>query len=112
MSDMETDDVQQRFDAMFAQVDSFTDRCHYKSAVRVANEIRRLAKSERRIGEYVRGLFIAMKYGVSSLDPESARAHSLELIAILENEDRARQLQPDLDEDEYDFYRSRYSSCA
>ncbi len=52
-------------------------------------------------------------YGVSTLEPELARDHSLELIAILENEDRARQLQPGLNEDEYDWYRrQRYSSCA
>ena len=112
MNQFESDDIDQRFASLFQQVDELTDHCHYKSAVRVANEIRRLAKSERRLGEYVRGLFVAMNYGVSTLEPELARDHSLELIAILENEDRARQLQPDLNEDEYDWYRSRYSSCA
>lgn len=112
MSQTEMDDIDERFAALFQQVEDLTDRCHYKSAVRVANEIRRLAKSERRLGEYVRGLFVAMNYGVSTLEPELARDHSLELIAILENEDRARQLQPELNEDEYDWYRSRYSSCA
>lgn len=112
MSQIESDDVEERFEALFKQIDELTDHCHYKSAVRVANEIRRLAKSEGRLGEYVRGLFVAMNYGVSTLEPELARDHSLELIAILENEDRARQLQPGLNEDEYDWYRSRYSSCA
>ena len=97
---------------LFAQIDELTDQCKYKSAVRVANEIRRLAKSEGQLVPYIRGLFIAMNYGVSCLDPETGRDHAIELIAILENEDRARQLQPDLPEDEYDWYRSRFSSCA
>lgn len=112
MSDSESDDIDQRLEALFAQVDELTDHCRYRSAVRVANEIRRLAKSERRLPEYIRGLFIAMNYGVSTLEPEIGRDHALELIALLENEDRARQFQPDLDEDQYDWYRSRFSSCA
>ncbi len=57
MSQIESDDVEERFEALFKQIDELTDHCHYKSAVRVANEIRRLAKSEGRLGEYVRGLF-------------------------------------------------------
>jgi tetratricopeptide (TPR) repeat protein len=112
MSQLESDDLEQRFEALFAQIDQLTDECKYKSAVRVANEIRRLAKSEGQLVPYIRGLFIAMNYGVSCLEPETGRDHALELIAILENEDRARQLQPDLPEDEYDWYRSRFSSCA
>ena len=112
MSNLESDELQQRFEALFAQIDELTDLCKYSSAVRVANEIRRLAKSEGRLVEYIRALFVAMNYGVSCLDPETGRDHALELIAILENEDRARQLQPDLPEDEYDWYRSRFSSCA
>lgn len=112
MSQLESDDLEQRFEALFSQVDQLTDECKYKSAVRVANEIRRLAKSEGQLVPYIRGLFIAMNYGVSCLEPETGRDHALELIAILENEDRARQLQPDLPEDEYDWYRSRFSSCA
>ena len=112
MSQMESDELEQRFEALFSQIDELTDQCKYRSAVRVAKEIRRLAKSEGRLVEYIRGLFIAMNYGVSCLDPESGRDHALELIAILENEDRARQLQPDLPEEQYDWYRSRFSSCA
>lgn len=112
MSQLESDELEQRFEALFGQIDELTDQCKYRSAVRVANEIRRLAKSEGRLVEYIRGLFIAMNYGVSCLDPESGRDHALELIAILENEDRARQLQPDLPEEQYDWYRSRFSSCA
>jgi tetratricopeptide (TPR) repeat protein len=112
MSQIESDELEQRFEALFGQIEELTDQCLYKSAVRVANEIRRLAKSEGRLVEYIRGLFIAMNYGVSCLDPESGRDHALELIAILENEDRARQLQPDLPEEQYDWYRSRFSSCA
>ncbi len=112
MSHQESDDLEQRFEALFGQIDELTDQCKYKSAVRVANEIRRLAKTEGQLVPYIRGLFIAMNYGVSCLEPETGRDHALELIAILENEDRARQLQPDLPEDEYDWYRSRFSSCA
>jgi len=112
MSQMESDELEQRFEALFEQIDELTDQCKYRSAVRVANEIRRLAKSEGQLVAYIRGLFVAMNYGVSCLEPEAGRDHALELIAILENEDRARQLQPDLPEDEYDWYRSRFSSCA
>lgn len=112
MSQLEEDELEQRFEALFNQIEDLSNRCRYQSAVRVANEIRRLARSENRLVEYVRGLFIAMNYGVSCLDPESGRDHALEMIAILENEDRARQLQPDLPEEEYDWYRSRFSSCA
>ncbi len=112
MSQLESDDLDQRFEALFEQIDELTEQCQYKSAVRIASEIRRLAKSEGRLIEFIRSLFIGMNYGVSCLDPESARDQALEMIAVLENEDRARQIQPDLPEEQYDWYRSQHSSCA
>ncbi len=112
MSQLESDDLEQRFEALFEQRDELFGKCLYKSAVRVAKEILRLAKSEGRLIEYLRSLFTGMDSGLSCLDPEPARDQALELIAVLENEDRARQLQPDLPEDQYDWYRTQYSSCA
>jgi tetratricopeptide (TPR) repeat protein len=86
--------------------------CQFRTASRLAAEIRRKARAARRLKPYVWALHTLTNQSSSLLDPEQGRESAVELIAVLESEDRARQIQPDLDMAEYESLVSWVSSCA
>ena len=87
-----------------AKNDAIND-CHYRTACRLAAEIKRKARAARRLKPYVWALHTLTNQSGSLLDPEQGRESAVELIAVLESEDRARQIQPDLDIAEYESTR-------
>lgn len=87
-------------------------RCHDRTAARLATEIKRAAKAERRLEPYVWALHTLMNHAKDLLDPEPGQEAAVELIAILESEELARQIQPDIDSAEYEWLVSQVSSCA
>ena len=66
----------------------------------------------RRLKPYVWALHTSTVVSYNLLDHEAGREAAVELIAVLESEDRARQIQPDLDMAEYEYLVSTASSCA
>jgi tetratricopeptide (TPR) repeat protein len=88
------------------------ERCHHRTASQLAIEIKRKAKECRRIGPYAWALHTLANQSTSLFEYERGADSSIELIAVLESEDRARLIQPDLDMAEYDELVSRLSSCA
>jgi tetratricopeptide (TPR) repeat protein len=103
-------------DARLAELDKketeCTHSCRYRSANRIAAEIRRTAKAERRLTPYIRATFTLMNNATALLEPEVGRDASIELIGLLESEDRARAIQPDFNEGEYRSNVDWFSSCA
>ncbi|WP_406693973.1 hypothetical protein V5E97_23310 [Singulisphaera sp. Ch08] len=87
-------------------------RCHYRTAIRLSAEIKRAAKAARRLRPYAWALHTVMNHATGLLDPEPGREAAVELIAILESEELARQIQPDIDSAEYEALVSQVSSCA
>lgn len=87
-------------------------RCQHRTASRLASELKRAARSARRLNHYVWALHTIMDHAPDLLDLEPGREAAVELIAVLESEDRARQIQPDIDPAEYEWLVSRVSSCA
>ncbi|SIO23792.1 hypothetical protein SAMN05444166_3171 [Singulisphaera sp. GP187] len=87
-------------------------RCHDRTATRLAAELKRAAKAARRLDPYVWALHTLMNHAKDLLDPEPGREAAIELIAILESEELARQIQPDIDSAEYESLVSQVSSCA
>ena len=88
------------------------ERCHYRTASRLASELKRKARAARRLRPYVWALHTLTNQSGSLIEPEQGREAAVELIAVLESEDRARQIQPDLDMGEYESLVSWVSSCA
>ncbi len=108
----ESADATERLQALDRRETEFIEQARYLSALRVAKEIRRLAKTERQLVPYIHSTFTIMNHSTDLLDPLAAREAAVELIGILESEDRARSIQPDLPEDEYDHCIYWYTSCA
>jgi tetratricopeptide (TPR) repeat protein len=114
MSDAETplEELDARLDALSTAKDRATEQCRYRTACRAAAELRRLAKAERRLHPYIWSLFTLTNSATSMLDPGQGREAAVELIAVLESEDRARQIQPDLEPAVYERTVAQLSSCA
>lgn len=112
MNDEIEQDVDQRLEEMDNKETELNQKCYYRSAARVAREIRRVAKAEKRLLPYLGGTFTLMNHAADLLDPVVGREASVELIGLLESEDRARAIQPDLPEWEYEARVNWMSACG
>jgi len=110
--EFDSDNVEETLDALNEKQKELLQLARFRSAFRVANEIRRLAKAEQRVIPYMFGCFTIMNNASDVLDPEVGRDAAMELISLLESEDRARAIQPDLPEAKYDSTVAWMSACA
>ncbi len=106
------DDLDTRLAELERAKNEAIERCHYRTAIRLATELKRTARTARRLEPYVWALHTMMNNAPSVLEPEAGQEAAVELIAVLESEERARQIQPDVDSGSYDWLVSRVSSCA
>lgn len=114
MDDVEAmrEEGEDRLQALSSAITEAIRTCRHRSASRLAGELARLARQERKLLPYIYGLHCKTNMAAGMLDPEQGRSAAVELIAVLESEDRARQIQPDLDLGEYEWAVSVDSSCA
>lgn len=102
MSDEELDDVDQRLDQIEARIREASQLCHNRSIIRIAREGRRLAKQEHRLIPFLSFSFHLINSADDVLDMKQGNDVAVEMIALLEDEELARQFQSDLPMDEYD----------
>jgi tetratricopeptide (TPR) repeat protein len=108
----EEQDAEQRLQQLLKSVGDLADLCQYRSSLRVARETQRLAKQERKVIPFLQAGISLMNSCLEVFDPESGLTAALASIALLESDDHARQFQPDLPEDHYQYVVSRLSTCA
>jgi len=112
MADAEFEDIDDKLQSLNQQVSDLSERCHYRTMLRVANESRRLARVEQRLMPYMMASFHVMNDSRNVLQPTAGRETAIELITLLESEDRARQFQPNLPEDDYERTKWWMTACA
>lgn len=112
MSDQPERDIDEQLQELDEKETEFTRLCQLESANRVASEIRRLARAERRFVPYVQATFTIMNNAADRLDPQAGREASIEIIGLLESNELARAIEPDLSEQEYEWAVHWYSSCG
>lgn len=103
--DRELEQLSERSEQLFLE-------CKIRSALRLAKESTRLARTHGRVINYMHGLFDMMRFGHGLLDPQMTREAAVELIVLLQDEEQARRIQPDLDEPQYHWVCTWMSSCA
>lgn len=104
--------IDQQLEQIDEKSEAFFQQCRLRSAMRLAREAARLSKSHQHATHYMRALFDQMRFGHGLLDPQATREASVELVALLEDEEQARRVQPDLDEHHYHWLCSWMTSCA
>ena len=82
------------------------------SAFKLYGELRSRARSEGHLGFYVFGTFFQMTLAQRLLQFETVRERAVELIAIFEDEEQARRIEPSLDLDQYENMIYSMGACA
>lgn len=108
----EFDDVGQQLEANGRRAEELFLQCKLRSALQVAKETTRQARAQQRIINYMLGLFDFMRFGHGLLNPQITRDAAVELVVLLQDEEQARRIQPDLDEAHYHWVCAWMSSCA
>lgn len=97
---------------MMQSMDEEGDRCRYRATSRMADECRRRAKEGRKFHAYVRSTFTLMNHAADLLRPDLQRDYALEIIALMEDDEQARRIQPDVSDELYEALRYQYTSCG
>ena len=82
------------------------------SAYKLYGELRSRSRSEGHLGFYVFGTFFQMTLAQRLLQFETVRERAVELIAIFEDEEQARRIEPSLDLDQYENMIYSMGACA
>lgn len=85
-------------------------RSYCESAFDLFGELRHRAKSENNLAYYSFATFFQMNLAQRLLRFETVRERAVELIAVFENEEQARKIEPELELETYDGLK--YSMCA
>jgi tetratricopeptide (TPR) repeat protein len=88
------------------------DSDHCDSAFRLFGELRQRAKSENSLVYYVFGTFSQMTLAHRQFQFETVRERAIELIALFENEEQARKIEPELNLESYEGLRYEMGACA
>jgi len=110
--DNETQDVDDQLEELAKKLESLHEQNCMRSAVQTGRELRRRAKQFQRVLPYLRANFHLMNCAQSTFEPEFGADIAIESIALLESEEKARQIQPDLPQDAYDHFVHWMSSCS
>ena len=104
--------IEQRIDQLTEKIKEQSDQWLKSSSLRTAQELRRLTRAEQRVIPCLYAMFRIVNLSQATLNSELGRSTSIELIALLESEDQARRLQPDLPEAEYEETRAWMTACG
>lgn len=105
-------ELQSELSALLERAGKLIPGCQFSSSFRLYGEVRRRAKVQQRAAEYIWGTFYQMDQAQYLLDFSLMRERAVELIALLENEEQVRQIQPDVAREEYESFVQSLSSCA
>lgn len=108
----ELSEIEQQLQAACEKAAAHTEAGRYKSAMREFTDLRARAKRENQAYFYLLGVFYMMDASQYLLDFQQMRERAIELIALLESEERCRQIQPDMPLAMYEGMVFQFSSCA
>jgi tetratricopeptide (TPR) repeat protein len=104
--------AEKELEALNDRAGDLMEKAYCDSSFRLYGELRQRAKSERSLAYYVFGTFCQMTLAHRQFQFEVVRERAIELIAIFENEEQARKIEPELDLEEYEGLRYQMGACA
>lgn len=106
MSEEDTlDDVENRIREFYLARDRLSEVCDKKGLAQLMREARRLAKREKRLMDYLSFTYTLEESVTAMLEGAFDRDLCLEIIGLLEDEDKARAFGPNFDLDHYEYTR-------
>jgi tetratricopeptide (TPR) repeat protein len=104
--------AEKELEALNDRAGDLMEKSYCDSSFRLFGELRQRAKTERSLSYYVFGTFCQMTLAHRQFQFEVVRERAIELIAIFENEEQARKIEPELDLEEYEGLRYQMGACA
>ncbi len=111
MSD-QPEDVEARIADLQDRIRQVREAGNLGTAIRLSRELRRVARSEQRVVDYLLANFYLMNDLRSVHCPEEGAEVAIESISLLESEERARAVQPDFPQAHYYQTVGWMSACA
>ncbi len=108
----QTPDIDGRISELHEKAGNCLEACLFRSAFRVYGELKRIGKAEQRVVPYINAVFHQMDLAQSLLEPRVTRDNAVELIALLEDEERARLLQSDFPQEAYEAEQAWMTACV
>lgn len=104
--------LKQELAGMGERAEKLVESGYCESAYQLYGEMRRRAKTESDFLYFVIGTFFQMNLAQRLLQFDTVRERAIELIAILESEEAARKIAPDLELTEYEGLKFSIGPCA
>lgn len=105
------DSIDAELDAMRESAAELLRSCHFRSAMDRNAQTARLAKSHQKLIPFLYARFHQMDQAQYVLEPAQMRDCAIELIPLLEDEERARAFQADFDASYYEGTRDWMTAC-
>ncbi|MDR3109419.1 MAG: hypothetical protein LBU65_07000 [Planctomycetaceae bacterium] len=109
---MNDEELQNQFEELYKKSWKDNDRQLEQTAFKRMLEAKRLAKSHRLLIPYIWACISITDFAQELFELEIGADNALEMIALLENEEKARKFQDNFDWDEYQYVVYRFLSCA
>ena len=103
--------IDEQLQQMRESAAALLNRCYFKSALQRNAETARFAKGNQRLIVYIYSRFHQMDQAQYVLDPKQMRECAIELIPLLEDEERARAFQSDFDDAYYEGTKQWMTAC-
>lgn len=110
--DAEPNDVDAQLQAIHERCGELLNKCHYRSAYQAYVELGRLARREGLAIPYIVSVFHQMDLAKDQLQPQTQRERAIELLGLVENEEAARRIQPNLPEWLYEYEAGWRTACG
>lgn len=100
------------FDVLFERISDLSAKGYKRSAFRVAQEARRRARESHLIIPYLYANFYLMNNAQGLFDHQAGTQYAIETIALLESEEKAREIQPNLPLEQYEWVVHWLTACS
>ena len=107
----DVEELDKQLEQMQEKADQLIDECHFHSSAQLSAETARLARSNGRLLPYIYGRFHQMWKAQYLLDFATEKECAIELIAVVEDEDRARAIQPDFSVPHFEQTQHWMTAC-
>lgn len=105
-------EIESQLEAIRKKASDMIDVARYRTSFELFSELRMRAKREQRVHFYIIAVFHMMDEAQYLLDFPTMRERAIELISLLESEERCRAIQPNMPVQLYESLVYQLSSCA
>jgi tetratricopeptide (TPR) repeat protein len=105
------DEIEGQLQGIMDRAGAAMEACHFATSVRLYGEAARTAKANGKLIQFIEGRFHEMDKAQYSLKFDLMRECAIELIAVLEDEEHARRIEPNFPGQHYEGTAAWMTTC-